>query len=260
MPEPWTLKWLFTEAGAGWTFGIVSLIISGIGLLLMVRARTRPQHLVCKEVSRMSLVNVSDSAISRIEVQFDDIRVNSLTQLELDIINRGSEPIKDISLNLFLPEGTTVLDAFYTSTPEGLEVTDVVQANRVEVSIPFLNQVRHHGHKVTAHIVCDGSIEPFEIVEGANCLGWSVKTSRLPTRRQLRIGALAFATLTSIELTILLFYLMWKAGHPDVGQRELLTAALLFWLVVGTVLVFVFWLYRWAGARLSSKLTGAIYT
>lgn len=220
MPEPWTLDWLFSEAGAGWTFGIVSLLASLVGFLWMLRSRARPAQVVCRKVSQVSLVRIRSSARERIAVTFDGKSVDELAQVLIEISNAGSEIIRDVDLTIGFAEHTKILDYSYEADPENLEVGfEPIGENRVRVLIPFLNPVRKHSHKVTTAIVCDGNIEEVSFVGGGP--GWSVKSVPLLSdeeRRGKRRAALAVQLLTLVLYFAYFFWLIARWGVKPLGE------------------------------------------
>ena len=169
------------EVAAGWIVAAVAII----GLLLQWRARKRPRLLVCREVARMSLVSIKPKARDRITILFGDRPVANLAQLELDITNESNEVIRDIALAVKFHDDTRILDISYGAEPENLQVsTQSIEANRAQVTIPFMNPNPEHKHRIRASIACDGSVEGVEVLGGG--AGWSVRMRNLPTEKQAR--------------------------------------------------------------------------
>ena len=112
------LSWLFSEAGAGWVFGIVS------ALLALLWRRRKTQRVVCKEVLRISLVRVRKRIRDRIAIFLDDEPIDNLAMLEMDIFNQGSEVIKDALLIFKLGEDTRILDISCEVTIVNLSVAN----------------------------------------------------------------------------------------------------------------------------------------
>jgi hypothetical protein len=173
------LDWLFSEAGAGWIFGIVSLI----GLLLSLLLRKRPNRLVCKEVNRTSLIKIRKEVRDNIDVTFYKEPVKNLALVEMVIFNKGSEVIRDILLTVKFSKNTRVLATPLKVVPENLAVTtDSIESNQVKIKIPFLNPIRPHKHRIKANIVCDGDIEKYKVIGSGE--GWSVQSLRLPSKKE----------------------------------------------------------------------------
>jgi hypothetical protein len=196
--------WLFSEAGAGWVFGVVSLI----GLVLTLLSRKRPQRIICRELHKTSLVHVSDSAKAKIAVSFDDRPVEKLSQLELVIFNDGSEVVEDILLTFQFQESTKVLAVDYEVTPRNVDMTITPRyaesgGNQCNVEINFLNPQRPHKQQVKAYIVCDGTVDHARVAGGGK--GWSLRFDMLEeySVRRMRIASLwMLLSTTSVVLLV----------------------------------------------------------
>ena len=113
-----TWDWLISEAGAGWAAFVLTLVT--IVITWLVR-RTSRQHLVCRATGTTDLLRIAPGVRERIEVHFDRNPVAALAQLELDIQNRGTEPIRGAELTFRFAEGTRILDVSIEQVPETLE-------------------------------------------------------------------------------------------------------------------------------------------
>jgi hypothetical protein len=165
------LAWLFSAAGAGWAVGIVAII----GFLYTYLVRKRPNRLICKEVSRTSLVKIRKEVRDKIDVSFNNNPVKNLAQVEMDIFNKGSEVIGDILLTVNFLKNTRILATSFEVIPENLAVTtDSIESNQVKIKIPFLNPIRPHKHRIKLNIVCDGDIEKYKVIGSGE--GWSVQS------------------------------------------------------------------------------------
>lgn len=175
------LDWIFSEAGAGWIFGIVTLI----GLLLSLYLRKRPNRLVCKEIGRISLVKIRKEVRDKIDVSFNNEPVKNLALVGMDIFKKGSEVIRDILLTVKFTENTRVLATYLEVVPENLAVTtNSIESNQAKIIIPFLNPIRPHKHRIKVNIVCDGDIEKYKVIGSGE--GWSVQLLRLPSKKELK--------------------------------------------------------------------------
>lgn len=173
------LAWLFSAAGAGWAVGIVAII----SLLYTYLVRKRPNRLICKEVSRTSLVKIRKEVRDKIDVSFNNNPVKNLAQVEMDIFNKGSEVIRDILLTVNFSKKTRVLATSFEAIPENLVVTmDSIGSNQIRIKIPFLNPIRPHKHRIKAIIVCDGDTEKYKVIGSGE--GWSVQSLRLPSKKE----------------------------------------------------------------------------
>lgn len=195
------VDWLFSDAGAGWVFGTVSLAV----LFASWLSRRRVQKIVCEEAGKVSLIKIWDIVKDRIAISFDGTPVERLALLEVAISNEGMETIRDISLDVIFPQNTKVLKPDTQSTPEipGLSVGAQIEDNQLRVHIPYLNPRRKHKHKVRLRVVVDGDVEDVRIAGGGE--GWSVEQVRIPSMKVLRKRALIM-----ISSLLLAFF----AGKP----------------------------------------------
>ena len=203
------LDWLFSVAGAGWTVGIVSLI----SLLYTYLVRKRPNKLVCKEVSRTSVVKIRKEVRDKIDVSFNNNPVKNLAQVEMDIFNKGSEVIRHILLTVKFLKNTRVLVTSFEVVPENLAVTmDSIESNQVKIKIPFLNPIRPHKHRIKANIVCDGDTEKYKVIGSGE--GWSVQSLRLPSKKELGKSYRKMMAVLFIEILLLWFvYIPFVERH-----------------------------------------------
>ena len=209
------LDWLFSAAGAGWTVGIASLI----GLLYTYLVRKRPNKLVCKEVSRTSLVKIREEVRDKIDVSFNNNPVKNLAQVEMDIFNKGSEVIKNILLTVKFSKNTRVLATSFEVVPENLAVTmDSIKSNQVKIKITFLNPIRPHKHRIKVNIVCDGDIEKYKVIGSGE--GWSVQSLRFPSKKELKKRHLKTMAALFIELLAFLIYIPFVERHWGISSSE----------------------------------------
>lgn len=209
------LGWLFSGAGAGWFVGIVSLI----GFLLSLLLRKRPNRLVCKEVSRTSLVKIRKEFRDKINVSFNNNPVKDLAQVEMYIFNKGSEVIRDILLIVEFSKNTRVLIKSFEVFPENLAVTtNSIENNQVKIKIPFLNPFRPHKHRIKLNIVCDGDIEKYKVIGSGE--GWSVQSLRFPSKKELKKRHLKTMAALFIELLAFLIYIPFVERHWGISSSE----------------------------------------
>lgn len=234
------LDWLFSTAGAGWIVGIVSLI----GLLYTYLVRKRPNRLVCKEVSRTSLVKISKEVRDKIDVLFNNNPVKNLAQVEINIFNKGSEVIRDILLTVKFSKKTRVLATSFEVVPENLVVTmDSIGSNLAKIKIPFLNPIRPHRHRIKANIVCDGDVEKYKVI--GNGEGWSVQSLMFPSKKELlrRFSITAIALFIELLFTIFV-YTPFVERYWGIPSTELSLRAFLVTLPIVLVIVVTFLLGR----------------
>lgn len=232
------LDWLFSVAGAGWTVGIVSLI----SLLYTYLVRKRPNRLICKEVSRTSLVKIRKEVRDKIDVSFNKNPVKNLAQVEMDIFNKGSEVIRDILLTVKFSKNTRVLAKSSEVFPENLAITmDSIESNQVKIKIPFLNPIRPHKHRIKANIVCDGDIEKYKVIGSGE--GWSVQSLRFPSKKELKKRLWKTNAALFIELLLAWFvYIPFIERHWGISSSEYSLRAFLTLLPFILIFLTTFWL------------------
>ena len=172
--------WLLSEAGAGWIFGILVLLIS-------IFARKKIQRVVCKEIGVTSVVRIKEILQEKITIHFNDKPVENLAQIENEIYNEGTKVIKDVVLTFKYPQGTKILDVL----PEKIE-REPIEDRQVRVRIPYLNP-RRHKHKVRATMIVDGTAENIQVTGGGE--GWSIRSITLPTTTQLKSRLIIYSVL-----------------------------------------------------------------
>lgn len=234
------LGWLFSEAGAGWIFGTVA----SIGLLLSLLLRKRPNRLVCKEVSRTSLVKIRKEVRDKIDVSFNNNPVKNLAQVEMDIFNKGSEVIRDILLTVKFSKNTRVLAKSFEVVPENLAVTtDSIESNQIRIKIPFLNPIHPHKYRIKLNIVCDGDIEKYKVIGSGE--GWSVQSLRFPSKKESEIRYWIMMAALSIEFLLACFiYIPFVDRHWGISPSEYSSRAFLTCLPIILIFYATFWLGR----------------
>ena len=220
MENPWTLNWFFSDAGAGWVLGIVSLLGSLIGFLWMIRNKSRPKVVVCRELDRISLLRISKSAKEKISIKFNKKTIQDLSQLRLEIYNDGSDFVEDVKLEIILEENTSILEASFIVDPKNFESQMETKGNCAEIIIPFLNPIAHHKQKIIVSIVCDGDPGKIKIVGGGK--GWSVfQIPLLSPKEQEKRARIEKATVRISTLLMIgyAFFLVAKWGVKPLGEE-----------------------------------------
>jgi len=129
------LRWIFSEAGAGWVFGLVSLS----ALLASFLRRRRPGRVLIRDLYRTSLVLIRPDVRERIGVTLDGSPVSSLGALELEITNEGSEVIRNAQVTIDFGAGTRVLEASRSADLADLPVGIERRDGSLVVTLPYLN-------------------------------------------------------------------------------------------------------------------------
>lgn len=164
--------WLFSDAGAGWVFGIISTSV----LIVSFFRRAKPQRIIFRDTNLATLVSVRRTAKEKISISFDGKPVKNLSQFESEIYNEGVDVIKDVVIDLFLPEDTRLLDFSYRMEAGDLGVSWESVENKIVLHIPYLNPYKVHGQKLDLSLIVDGDLEKMKIQGSGE--GWSIR--RLP--------------------------------------------------------------------------------
>lgn len=170
--------WLFSEAGAGWVFGLVSLI----AFIMTIFNRRGPNRLVINELHKARLVNVHEEVDDKVQIIYSGEPVKILGQIEIEMFNEGIAAIKEAEITCSLPEDTKILDMFLISSTGNLPTEKHTNGNKATIKLPYVNSYREHHHVIKLLINVDGEVETIRF-EGAG-EGWSVRHIPLLTERQ----------------------------------------------------------------------------
>jgi len=132
---------------------VLSLAVLAVSRL----RRSRPSKLVVKERLRVEPVRVRSSLRDRIKITFDDQEVEELGQLKAEILNSGTEVIKNAVLRFQPPKGAEILD-INVAPVDGVSSV-FFDSERVEVSLDYINPVKEHNHRLMLSIILTGSAE-----------------------------------------------------------------------------------------------------
>lgn len=234
------LAWLFSAAGAGWAVGIVAII----GLLYTYLVGKRPNRLICKEVSRTSLVKIRKEVRDKIDVSFNNNPVKNLAQVEMYIFNKGSEVIRDILLTVKFLKNTRILATSFEVIPENLAVTtDSIESNQIKIKIPFLNPIRPHKHRIRLNMLCDGDIEKYKVIGSGE--GWSVQSLRFPSKKESIKSYWKMMAALFIETLLAWFvYVPFIERHWGISSSEWSLRAFLTLLPFILIVFVTIWLGR----------------
>ncbi len=163
--------WLFSDAGAGWVFGILAIIVA---IVRDIRRKRRPSIITVTETDRTSLVRVRPMVGERIEVTFDGAKIANLGLVEIEMVNNGEKVIRGAHIALRFSESTKPLEARRLSEQNDADLSsEMTGPNEVTVSIPYLNPYREHQHVARLQIIVDG--EPKLIGLRGDGEGWSAR-------------------------------------------------------------------------------------
>jgi len=240
------LGWLFSSGGAGWIFGVATI-------LLYILRRKRPNRLVCKEVNRTLLIKIRKEVRDNIDVTFYKKPVKNLAMVQMVIFNQGSEVIKDILLTVKFLKDTKVLSVFSERDSEDLEMTtDPIESNQAKIKIPFLNPINPHKHRIKANILCDGDIQKYEVIGSGE--GWSVQLFSIPNKKEIRKKLYIMCILLIIEALLLNFFYLpfverhWGITNTEISLRSLLATLPFLFILSATFLWGQKYLYWFIGS------------
>jgi hypothetical protein len=176
-------KWLFSDAGAGWIFGLVSLIV----LIISALRRKAIQRVIFQELSRRSLVLISEQIRNKINISFDNQPVENLSQLQANVINGGLDIIKEPTLKIYVPGAKKFLDVSIEGEFGSQSATFIVNDKNVEIKLPFINPVKQHSHRIIISLLMDGDMEGLQV--RGNGEGWSIQHEMLGRRLKRHLKA-----------------------------------------------------------------------
>jgi|SRR5579864_5692292 len=165
-PPETVLHWLYTNAPAAWISALVATVT--VGFLLY--SRKRPNRIVIREIRNTSVVRIRPSVRNKIKMTFDDKPIETLGQIEGEIVNDGSGVITTPKFVFTLAEDSIVLDALIT--PQDFGATAEIDRNTVTIALPYLNPVREDKQIVRLSLLVDGTTENIKTTGGGE--GWSV--------------------------------------------------------------------------------------
>lgn len=206
--------WLFTEAGAGWVFGIVSLAT----LLVTSARRHRPGRVLVRDLHRTSLVRIRPDVRRRIAVAFDGATVSALGAIEVEVTNEGSDVIRDPQITIVFGGGARVLEASSAKDHADLPVRVETREESVVVSLPFLNPFKDHRQGVRLSCVVDGSLRHVSVRGSGD--GWSVVHKPLLDRQSFVKRQRAINRAMGAFLPLLGIYFWWTSRFRGIGFNE----------------------------------------
>lgn len=165
-PQDSLVHWLYTNAPAAWFTALVAFAA------LILRLRKKPKRIVVTEFPPLSLLRIQPEMRHRIRTTFDDRPVNLLSSGVYELLNEGSEPIRNAVLTLTLPEETTVLKVAVWP-PASDPQCEIVRPNEVKATLPYLNPFREHKHRVFVQVLADGETRPTKATGSGE--GWSLR-------------------------------------------------------------------------------------
>ena len=205
--------WFSTNAPAAW----ISALIATVSLLLVLRSRKQPKKLVIREVKNSSLIKIWPGIRDKITVSFGDRQVGSLGQMEIELLNSGSEVIEHASCTLQLSKDAHVLGTVLR--PEYIESTTLIEDSTIKINIPYLNPMREHEQVMKLSILVEGDAE---LVDASGMgQGWSVRLERLPSLRRVKMYSYLLLTVILIDLPFAFFYFRYLEKHWRIPISEI---------------------------------------
>jgi hypothetical protein len=225
------ISWIFSPAGAGWVFGVVSLLA-----LIITRGRDlRPRRVVVQELRRVEPISIRANLKDRIKITFDGNDVKSLGQIEASIFNEGKDTIKEPEISIEFPENIKVIDATVSeSSANGIAEW---AGNVAHLKFKFLNAKKEHRHIEKVSIITSGLIDRIKVTGGGE--GWSVRHIHLPTAAEQRTASRRMLWSSIIFFVIMLADLL-IARFLGIGMDEVSPRANM--VVLPLAIAFAAWL------------------
>ncbi len=204
--------WFYTNAPAAW----FSAVAATVTLIYVLRTRKKPRRLVVRETAKSSLVRIWPSIREKIGITFDGRSIDTLGQIDLEILNEGSDTIQQPEITLTLPAETRVLDAH--AIPEDLLAVCQIHPSKVIVKLPYLNPFRDHRQTVTLSILVEGPTGPVKATGGGE--GWSLLHKRLPSKWQSFLNEAKGPLVFWVYMLSALLYKDWAWTKFGIAARK----------------------------------------
>lgn len=229
-------NWIFSEAGAGWIIGVLSLIV----LLITRLMDKRPSRIVFKEVRKTNPISIRPGIKDKIKIIFQGREVSQLGQIESELFNEGKDPIKKPVINIEVPDSVEVLDC---STHEISKASIQIDKNIIILSLDYLNPYKEHKQKEIISIITSGKVDSMKVYGSGE--GWSVKHLQLPTELQQKKDLYAVLISSVILLIVGFVYGMWIMRAYGIGMRELSLRAFIAYIpIMVPLLIWCMWVIK----------------
>lgn len=231
-------QWLYTNAPAAW----ISAVVAVVTCVYVLWSRKKPRRLLVRYLASSSLVRVWPSVKKKIDIRFDGQAIRTLTQVDLEIMNEGSEAIASAGFTITLPPKSRILDILVT--PQEFKTSATYDDRVVSMSLPYINPFRDHKQVCVVSILADGSMYPLEVRGGGE--GWSVRHIPRPTQRRVKYVFALFVLTMLVLVASLFYYLSYLEEAYGIRQSEISLRALKAFIPAGVVIVCVmsmFWLW-----------------
>lgn len=231
------LSWLFSSAGAGWIFGVLTLV----ALLITRNKDFKPSRIVVKEERRIEPITVKKSIKDKISISFDGREVENLGQLFIDIYNEGNKSITNPKISIQLPSDIKILSCEFVGSNLGsIEIDE----NIATVSFDYLNPYSEHKHIELLSFVTDGIADNISAQGSGD--GWSIRHVALPTVKQGRRDTKIFFIGLVALFIALIAYTFWLDIYHGIPRNEISVRAFIAFLPGAVPLVawVIFWYNR----------------
>lgn len=201
-------NWLKTDAGAGWIFGLIS---TGVLLVTWLR-RFQTKRVIIEEIAKRRPVSVSTHVRERIDVRFDNKKIERLSQLDLLLRNFHDHTVTDIAFTLKPPNGTKILEAVAAADPVGIDVSKTINDDgEARIEVNYLKTARLHEDAIYVALLCDGPLEGFQCLGGGE--NWSLKFKNSDRSRPKEIALIVTLAAVLIWIFVYLTWLepLWRA-------------------------------------------------
>lgn len=207
------LDWLISDAGAGWTFGILT-VLSWIVTAIVRRAR--PLKIKAVEITRFSTMEIDPELRDRTEVRFDNVTVSNLQVSHIVLRNSGSSVINSPEIVIELPVAAKLLTVRARAMPGGKDVPLTLNNHTISIHPMFLNPYKEHRSEVQVTLLCDGELT--DVAVTGSGVGWSLVFDAIPSlgakkrRVKLAFFGVAFAWLISLILFAIVKFVFKGTG------------------------------------------------
>jgi len=245
-------QWFYTNAPAAW----ISALVAVLTCVILLLSRKKPQRLVIQENRNVSLIRTWPSLREKMKITFNDSLIEALSFINIEVFNKGSEVITNATFNIIFPEGCKVLETSVVA--DELNVQHALENNKVTITLPYINPVREHQHRVRLLILTDGTTDPIKVTGSGS--GWSLLHQPLPTNKSLKLRLKITMAIVSLFLPLSYYYLKFIEKNYGISETEISIRALLASLPILLILiVFGLWLSKYFNRQMRGRsLTGQL--
>lgn len=229
------IAWLFSEAGAGWVFGIISSVLYLISRLRKIK----PARATVREIRRIEPIKVRPSIKNKVVITFGGNEIEKLAQYELEIYNEGHNVINDGQIKVILDSKNKILDVSCDDKEDNIETS--FSDNEAIIKWKYLNPFREHKQKNLLSIIFSGDAKKLELKGSGK--GWSAHHITIydEEKKMWRISFISIPLfMVFLTLNGFLVKIMYGIGFSEISFRAFV--AYLPTLIILSVVTF--WFYR----------------